>query len=135
MAKGKKTLGSVRAKAGLPAKAGRRRGSHIKKDAQGSYQNVAGGVSVQNKPNFNIFSKKYNDDIIKDSDTRERILEVALNRAALKEPKGRQLMTEARAMLAKLAGEYRSDPFFFARKWKDFINGYIGIQEIKKGKF
>lgn len=134
MAKLKTAKGSVRANAGFPAKAGRRRPPHIQKDANGDYQTV--NVPVKQfpkvKPDFGI-AKKFQSDIY--DETESRIHQRNYNLAVLNRQDSKGLIQKAKEALMKMAKTtHKSDPFWFANRLNDFKRGWISVDEIMKGR-
>lgn len=132
MAKQKRSFGSVRAKAGLPAKAGRRRPSHIMK-VNGDYV-INSSLSGRNqKPNFGIASRERDFDIYDETDNRIRERQFSL--AEMKQPKNAFRVLKAKQRLGVFANTvHKNDPFWYARALKDFKMGWISMSDIEKGR-
>lgn len=132
----KKTLGSVRAKAGLPAKAGRRRPNALvsERDRNGNRNWVAAANQnvKHSKPCYNIADKPSHD--IYDA-TADRLNARRENLSFLRSTKNLHLIGKAEEMLRHLAGSvHKANPFWFNKTLKDFRMGWISHSEIMSGK-
>lgn len=132
----KRATGSFRSKAGLPAKAGRRRPHALisVRDKNGKREWQASNnpsMKKVSKAGFGINEKVYHD-IYDRFDQNER--EVISNKLAFKDPKNKGRVEKIRRKLGEMAKNiHKSDPFWFGQKWKDFKMGYISMQQIEKG--
>lgn len=137
MAKIKNAMGSVRAKAGLPAKAGRRRPPNIisSKDRDGKRQwETTNSSVVKRQNNFGIQDKRKHEWDMYD-ETNRRDQERRINLYAIKDPKNFDRLIKVKAMLSRLANtQFKADPFWFGLRWNEFKNGWISMEQIEKGR-
>lgn len=138
MAKQKKSLGSVRAKAGLPAKAGRRRPpnivSTIDRDGKRQWETSNSNVSRKKSMNFGIHDKKKHEWDMYD-ETNRRDQERKINIFNLKNPKNKDRVLKVKNTLSRLANtQFKSDPFWFSLRWNEFKKGWISMDDIEKGR-
>lgn len=138
MAKIKDAKGSVRAKAGLPAKAGRRRPPNIvsTRDRDGKRQwETANSNSAKRKPNnFGIHEKRTHEYDIYD-ETNRRLQERKINLFNLKSLKNKERVEKSKNLLARQAlTHFKSDPFWFSNRLNDLKQGWISLDDIEKGR-
>lgn len=133
----KKTMGSIRAKANMPSKAGKRRPPNMvsNRDRHGTRQwETVNSSQATKKNNFGIHDMRKHEFDIYDG-TAQRVQDRKLNLFNLRNPKNYDRIIKIRGHLARIAATVHSaDPFWFATRWKDFNMGWISMDEIEKGK-
>lgn len=149
MAKLKTAKGSARSKAGLPAKAGRRRGFNIvsERDRDGKRQwmnasNAANSGRSKEKKDRDIMPE-FVSSMLDEAQVRNRIKDVKANLSAFyrwdKEINARVRNLRhpaiAKELIAEMAAsdQHKADPNFFKRVFHAFKMGYLSLDEIKKG--
>lgn len=133
----KRTMGSIRAKANMPAKAGKRRPPNMisKRDRNGTRQwETVNSTQVVKRNNFGIHEMRKHEFDIYDG-TNQRVQDRKMNLYNIRNPKNKDRIFKIKNTLYRLANtKFSADPFWFATRWKDFKMGWISMDEIEKGK-